>query len=368
MCWEIHTLKHKEDFSAYKNRWDGLNAALCDSNPYFDSDFIANLLGHFGEGRELLCMHKSGGTVDGMLIVKPDSWGKWSIFLPAQAQIGALLVKDAHLLQSLFAALPGMPWCLDCLCQDPLYGPLTRQPHGLPLIAMDHVRTVNIAIDGGFEDYWRSRPRKLRQNMGRYQRRLQTAGLDLRLGQISLPAEMPSAIQRYGMLESSGWKGRKNTAVHSENAQGKFYLDLMADFARRGKALVYELYFGDALVAMRLCVVSEHMMVMLKTAYDEQYAEYAPGRLLLHAVLANEFKQRRFSDVEFYTNANADQLAWSTHERTIQHFQAFKSPRVKAAYVLASAVRKVFSPKPRPPLAPIGGVDVDDAIGRDRAH
>jgi CelD/BcsL family acetyltransferase involved in cellulose biosynthesis len=346
--WEIHRLG--QGLGIHKSAWNDLNAALCDSTPYFDSDFIENLLKHFAKGGERLCLHKNGdGTVDGMLIVEPSAWGKWSIFSPAQTQIGALLVRDARVLASLFAELPGLAWSLDCPCQDLLYEPLTGMAQELPLCSVEHVLTLSVAIDGHFEDYWRSRPRRLRQNMGRYMRRLRADGLSLRTERTSAPDDMPLAVQRYGMLESSGRKERDDTEAHIENAQDKFHGDLMADFARRGKALAYALYFNDTLVAMRLCILSDDMMVMLKTAYDERYAEYAPDRLLLYFLLAEEFERGQIGSVEFYAKAKNDEVAWATHERPVMHFQLFKSQAMKSVYILARCLRQALSPAaPRP--------------------
>lgn len=339
--WELHPVK--QGLGQHKADWDGLNAALCGSNPYFDGDFIDNLLKHFADGNEQLCVHRHGGKIDGMLIVRPQAWGRWALFLPPQAQIGALLVKDARMLADLPEALPGIVWSLDYLCQDPLYDRFKCLQGELPLLSVNHVRTMGIGVDGCFEDYWQARPRKLRHNMARYFKRLRATGLPLRLVHLDSVADMPSAVERYGALESDGWKGRQGTAIHVDNAQGRFYRDLMTDFARRGKASVYELYLGDALAAMRLCIVSGGMMLMLKTAYDERYAKYAPGRLLLHALLAREFEQHRFSAIEFYTNANKDQIAWATDTRMIQHVQAFSGNAVKAAYLLVRRAKGVFA-------------------------
>jgi hypothetical protein len=243
-----------------------------------------------------------------------------------------VLVKDPDLLSDLVAALPGIARSLLCPCQDPYYNPFATLADKLPLVTVEHGLTIAISIEGEFENYWNGRPRKLRQNIGRYYRRAQEAGFNISLTRLDQVDEMEGAIQRYGMLESLGWKGQEGTAVHSENVQGKFYRDVLIDFAQRGKASVYELRFGDKVVAMRLCVATDNMLVMLKTAYDEAYAEYATGRLLLHALLVQAFKERRFKTIEFYTHANIDQIAWATDERMIMHVKLFRNPATKMAY------------------------------------
>ena len=65
---------------------------------------------------------------------------------------------------------------------------------------------------------------------------------------------MPGAVDRYGALESRGWKGAQGTAVRHDNEQGRFYDAVMSNFARDGCAHVYELYLGEQLAASRLLV------------------------------------------------------------------------------------------------------------------
>ena len=50
------------------------------------------------------------------------------------------------------------------------------------------------------------------------------------------------------------------------------------------------------------------MALILKTTYDETLQAYAPGRLLLHEVIRRAFVLWPGRSLEFYTNANADQL------------------------------------------------------------
>ncbi|MBA4152676.1 MAG: hypothetical protein C0509_08945 [Acinetobacter sp.] len=143
---------------------------------------------------------------------------------------------------------------------------------------------------------------------------------------------MQSVIARFGEMESAGWKGLNGSAVHADNVQGHFYAEVMRRFAERGRATVYELYFNDALVAMQLCIASPGMLVLLKTTYDESQASFSPGRLLLHALLEKEFAEKRVGEIEFYTNADSEQLAWATHERWINHYLLFRNRMVRMVY------------------------------------
>lgn len=256
-----------------------------------DGIFVDALLRHFGDEQVHLGVCREGSRVVAMCLVPPRHLGIWSTFLPAQAQIGPALLGPG----SDTRALPGQP--------------VQRLPHALTMI---------ISLAGSFDDYWAQRPRKLIQNMRRYQRRAQAR--EPRLGVLSEPTTVAAAVDRYAALESSSWSGREGTAVRPASPQGRFYDEVMTRFAARGEALVYELWLDDELVASRLLLRGE-MAVMLKTAFNEQFDRLAPGRLLL-STLQDLFRRAPGGCVEFYTNAEAARALLQRHEQRYVEFGA----------------------------------------------
>ncbi len=322
MTWQLHPAREK--FPAFAADWDRLNAALYGRHPFFDSRFIGPLLEHFGDGRELLCLHRTTDGIDGALILHPLGLGRWALFTPSQTQAGAVLLKSARPLETLLPALPGDAWSLDLLAIDPAYAP-DWSGLILPRIVHPHALTMAVVTDGDFAAYWQSRPKKLRDNLRRYQRRAEETAGPLAVTSITDPADIPAALARYGQLESAGWKGQQGTAIAADNAQGHFYADTLARFAASGQALVMELRAGERLIASRLFIRHERMWIALKTTYDETQSAYAPGRLLLHAVLERACADMTGGSVEFYTNASRDQSEWATTLRPIPHQQILRN-------------------------------------------
>lgn len=331
MSWEIHRLQGS--LGEHRAAWDALNAELHGGNPYFASRFIDPLLKHFSSGNELLCVNERSGRIGSMLIVKPNRSGKWSLFVPAQAQVAPIFSVQPNDLASLLSRLSWRALALECPCQDPEHSPLD-QLTAQPTQVVPHAHTICVRLDTSFDDYWRARSANLRKATARRERRVQDAGFQMRLEHLTDPASMHGAVERFGSLESSGWKGASGTAVHINNLQGKFYCDVLSAFASGGQASVYELYFNETLVAMQIALASKDMLVLLKTAYDESQSKLSPGRLLLRRVLEEEFRLRRAKSVEFYTDANADQVTWATHERWINNCLIFRNKLVHAAFKL----------------------------------
>lgn len=340
MTWQLHPAR--ERFTAYAADWDRLNAALYGRHPFFDSRFIGPLLQHFGTGDELLCTHHSHGAIDGALILRPLGLGRWSLFLPAQSQAGAVLLKNARPLETLLPALPGHAWSLDLLSIDPSYAP-DWSGLRLPRRLTPHALTMAVRLDGDFAGYWQARPKNLQKNIRRYQRRAEETLGPLRLTCITNPAELSTALARYGQLESAGWKGKTGTAIAADNPQGRFYADMLNRFASNGQAQVMEMHAGERLVASRLLIRHEHMWMILKTTYDETQAPIAPGRLQLHAVLEHAFADTADGTLEFYTNASRDQAEWATVLRPIPHHQVFRNKLSAGLFGILNTLHK-----PRP--------------------
>jgi hypothetical protein len=312
--------------------WDALNQGLYGGHPLLAARFVEGLLKHFGAGDEHLCI---GSTTDGqaaaMCVLRRSKPAVWSSFLPSQAQLAPTLVPDAASLPGLLAAVPGLVAQLDLLCNDSKYGDLASA-QGPLLHGIDHAVTMNVSLEGDFDTYWEARPKQLRKNMRRYQRKLTDDGLAPSWELLREAGAVRAAVDRYAALEGQGWKGREGTALGSFPAQLDFFRDLMDAHAGAGAAHVFEMWLGDRLAASRLIVSGSGMAVILKTTYDETLQEYAPGRLLLHEVIRRAFDLWPGQSLEFYTNAGAEQLAWATGQRSIRHLTVYRNALVRSAY------------------------------------
>ncbi len=302
--------------------WDELSLRLFGGHPLLDSTFVGGLLRAFGNGRQYLCLLQQDGVAAGMCILQRGRFGAWRSFLPSQAQVGPTLLPGPQALPGLFAALPGAVNAIELLCHDPRYGEV-HLDGPLPSQAMRHAVTINIPLVRDFEDYWKRRPKKLRDNLKRYLKRGEATGHALQYHMVSDADEMGAAVARYAALEGRGWKGREGTALGCDPAQLRFYTELLATHAWKGQSRVYELWAGDSLAASRLVVSQGGLVVALKTTHDEGLRDWAPGRLLMHRLIEDAFTRWPGRSLEFYTNATVDQMAWADEQRTIVHVSVY---------------------------------------------
>jgi CelD/BcsL family acetyltransferase involved in cellulose biosynthesis len=323
----------------YAGQWDALQAQLFSGNPMLDSRFVDALLQHFGDGSERLCLFHNAGGPQAMCILRPRGAAIWASFLPAQAQVGPALLNRPELVDALLQALPGVTGQVDFLCNDPEFGDLSETDNRRRE-SRDHALTMCIDLSGGFETYWTNRPKKLIQNIGRYERRRDANNVAMTLERICDSDGLDTAVARYAQLESSGWKGKSGTALNMSEPQGHFYLDLIRRFAQSTGAVIYELWLDGKLAASRMTIATGHNVVMLKTTYDESMSQYSPGRLLLHRVIQDLFDRHPGGFIEFYTDANADLLAWATGQRWVRHVSFYRNAIASSMFEVMRASRK----------------------------
>ncbi len=337
--WSV--VKLQNGLGEHAAAWDALNRRKFRHHPMLDSRFVDGLLSYFSDGGECLCVLEEAGRPEAMCLLRPDKFTTWATFLPSQAQIGPALVSSQEVLEQLTHDLPGLVARLDILCSDSDLGDLTARPKR-SIYSTDHALTMNIRLQGSFDEYWSARSKKLVQNVSRYERRLALDGIwpDFRCH--AQPSEIASAFARYANLESSGWKADRGTAISMDNVQGQFYGELMARFGATGNALIYELWLGTRLAASRLVITSSNMVVMVKTTYAEDLSKYAPGRLLLRQTIEHMFSRFPGRVIEFYTNASIDQLSWATGQRVIRHVSFYTDNLTARLFDVLRAGRNSF--------------------------
>jgi len=265
MTWEIYPLSG--GLGNWRKLWDSMNYRLYQGHPFSDSRFVDTMLRHFGQGNEQLCIHHTRKEVDGLLILKPRRYGIWTQFVPSQIPAVPVLVERIDILGGIFSALAPFAWCLELLNVDPEYSPSGLLEQYTPSRVIAHVLTMNVRLEYSFDNYWEARSKNLVKNMRRYRRRVENElGIPI-LQVITVPDLMRAAVERYGELESAGWKNQLGTAISIENRQGQFYKEIMTAFADTDQALVAEYWLNGELAASRIIVSGGGMQVILKTTY-----------------------------------------------------------------------------------------------------
>lgn len=332
MNWACYPI---DDFSKHRAAWDSLNATF-DENPILDSRFVDKAIKWFGDSKLVLAICTSQNTVCCMAVLWKPRFGMWQTFQPSQSPLGFWVQDGAYatseLCTSLLKSKLGFSFALGITQQDPAI--IVRPAQTARVQTLDYIDTARVTVAGSFEDYWAERGKNLRQNLRRQKNRLQRENIQTHLKIIAKSDEMQKAVEEYGLLESAGWKSKENTAVHGSNTQGKFYAELLSEFAKSDQALAFQYWYDETLVASDLCIKGGRDLVILKTTYDEGITTTSPAMLMRKESFEYICEKQMARRIEFYGRVMEWHNRWSTEIRTLYHINAYSH--------LGSSLRMVF--------------------------
>lgn len=310
--------------------WDRLNADRGDL-PFLAADVINHALEIFGNGSERLLVGRQGHTLVALFLLVPLGKFRWFTFQPSQIPLGAWVAEAqlslVELARSLSRGPLGICLSLSITQVDPLFTP--READTADSQSGQYIETGWIELANSFDEYWSARGKNLRQNMRKQRNRLEAEGVKGQMRSFTDQAQMSSAIERYGALESAGWKAAAGTAINGENAQGRFYRALLETAARRGEAVVYEYLFDDRVVASNLCLQRKGTLVVLKTTYDESIQSYSPAFLLCQDEMEQLYREKVIDRLEYYGRLMDWHTKWTENKRTIYHLTVYRWPLLK---------------------------------------
>ncbi len=165
----------------------------------------------------------------------------------------------------------------------PLGGPLWKaleQAAG-SLVSMNNWERASLDISGTYADWFdRSFKRERRKEYRRLAARLAEQGAS-HAASFQPGDDSARWASDFLALEASGWKGRGGTALASDPRAAATFHDLFAALAAAGKLRVWKLSLDGRPIAMLYAIVEQGEAWLGKIAFDESFARFSPGALLI---------------------------------------------------------------------------------------
>jgi hypothetical protein len=95
------------------------------------------------------------------------------------------------------------------------------------------------------------------------------------------PADVRRRTEEFLALESKGWKGRRGTAMTIDRYRAAFTREALYNLAERDMCRVHTLDIDGKAVASLIVLREAGTAYTWKTAYNETYAKWSPGTLLM---------------------------------------------------------------------------------------
>lgn len=160
------------------------------------------------------------------------------------------------------------------------------ESRGLSLVIVDRTERPLLQSELDAETYLKAslRPHHFRE-FRRLKRRLAELG-SLEHCVARGPEEIADAIESFLALEVSGWKGRERTAMAIDRYRAAFAREAVHRLAERDQCRIHSLTLDGRTIASLIVLVESGRAYTWKTAYDENYAAFSPGTLLMIEVTA----------------------------------------------------------------------------------
>jgi CelD/BcsL family acetyltransferase involved in cellulose biosynthesis/ribosomal protein S18 acetylase RimI-like enzyme len=200
-----------------------------------------------------------------------------------------------------------------------------------------------VKVSETWDTYYRGLKKTHRHDMRRRIGILEQHGsleLEVILSDTCMDRDFADALR----LESSAWKGAEGTAIQSRQDSTSFYRDVVRMAARNGWLRLYFLKVGGTRIAVRIALLFQNKLYMLKAGYDPQYASCAPGHVLSMRILEEAWRMK-LDEVDFLGDAERWKLDWATglhrhlwlfifsdrlRSKLIFHLKVSLMPRIKA--------------------------------------
>lgn len=173
-----------------------------------------------------------------------------------------------------------------------------------PMLVTSPLTTSGSRLDtqGSFETYETGLDGNFRRNLRKARNRSQR---DFRVKTdfvTGARAAEPALFEQLLHMEASGWKGTAGTAIACSNQMTDFYRILVQRLAAHGMLEWQVMSFDEEAVAMHLAVRSGTALALPKIAYNESFARYSPGNILLSQTLSRAFSDPTVEEINCLTD------------------------------------------------------------------
>jgi len=145
-----------------------------------------------------------------------------------------------------------------------------------PVVLQSHVRAC-LDTTGDADDVLREAlgAKKLKE-LRRQRNRLAEHGA-VHFDVARTPAEMATAVETFLMLEASGWKGQRGTALSQDDGDAAFVRRATSALAETGQCEIVTLLAGETSVAAAVVLRHQDRAFYFKLGVDERFAKFSPG-------------------------------------------------------------------------------------------
>nr|RAV93416.1 CelD-like protein [Aerococcus mictus] len=303
---DVLVLESADAVTPFTAAIDALAASAVDSNPLFGSSALASAMEHLQAGGPvnvaLVWSEPSGDGTRILLGMFPYQQRRgylglpikvWSIWTHIHSFIATPLARMGHERAAIRRFLAFADQSGATMVRFPLFeaegafGPALADvlaDRCLPFVETGRHERAFLKADLDGEAYLAAHMRKKkRKEYNRQWNRLAETG-ELRF-EAHDGCDLDAWLARFFWLERSGWKGKRGTALAERPNEREFFETMCRDARAANKFHAAEIVLDGKPIAMLASFVAGSGAYSFKIAYDEAYARFSPGALLMMKVI-----------------------------------------------------------------------------------
>lgn len=328
MSYAIRRLKSLAELQQYATAWNDLWQRSAVTIPTAQAELLAQWLTHFNGARhfEAIVVEDAGRFVAALPLVTSrgavttgtmpsNHWTPASDLLVDPLADGVVF----DLLAREFAHCPWSFLWLDFAIVDAKrWGNLLHacERQSFAVDVRPHFRLPRVDIVGTWEDYRASWSRNHRQQLARARRRLIADHGELVLREYPLDDDtlVAEAVAQGFAIENRCWKGAAGSSVLRTPGMLGYFTRQAQLLAQRGQLTMSRLEAGRTTIAFMYGWKAKEVFHAFKAGYDEAFAAFSPGQLLIHDILEQCFTERRYRVFDCIGPVTPATARWQTSD------------------------------------------------------
>lgn len=194
-----------------------------------------------------------------------------------------------------------------------------------------YTRAPYIQISDEWELYLLRRKKKLISDTMRQIRRIEKEG-KLSFEHCNDLSEAFLLLNEFKKQKSKRLKSMGDIDIFQSDNRLVFYKDVLQSLWDRGWIDLASLKLNGSILAVHFGFKYKSKYFYYMPSFDERYAKYSVGRILLYYLIEDCFK-RRYKEFDFLSGSETYKLDWAEKERKIYRFRAYpRTPKGFFAY------------------------------------
>jgi CelD/BcsL family acetyltransferase involved in cellulose biosynthesis len=149
-----------------------------------------------------------------------------------------------------------------------------------------------LELPASWDDFLSGLGRNLRQNLGRYGRKLdREAGARVVERLVSEPDEAESTLLDLAELHRRSRAAGSDTTAFHDDGMVEFHRRVAFRFAAEGKLRMHRLDVGDRAAAIIYCFRHGDVVSFYQTGYDPELGRYGPGRRIMAVAIRSAIEE-----------------------------------------------------------------------------